>query len=205
MSSEHRQPLDAEERELARVLRALPAGEPPSSIDAKILATARDAVVSTPNVADEARPPPRRAPRFAWGLGVAASCVLAAALVYRTGGFGAESLDGVGAPTSTEAAREAAPAMAPAMAPPPAAAVEAERQTLDRIAVPAARVDPELARPVSEDGRAGAQVWIQRIRARIIRGDADGARESLEAFIARHPDEALPQDLIDFRAGHASE
>ena len=291
MSTE-RQPLDAGERELARVLRALPAGEPPSALDAKILAMARDAVMSTPSIADEARPRARRAPRFAWGLGVAASCVLAAGLVYRMGGFGTESLDGLGAPASSEAAseREPAPAMpeaiedsvrvdldpprahptpaiaapppppelepdvgrrerqqapvpavaaaaesaepfaadepamelrdlaeqssevtepeasaAPAMAPAPPspAAAEAGQHALDSVSVTGSRIDPDLAPPISEDGRAGTQVWIQRIRARIARGDVEGARQSLEAFIARHPGKVLPQDLIDFRQANA--
>jgi hypothetical protein len=287
MSTDRHQPLDADERELARVLRALPAGEPPSSLDAKILAMARDAVVTTPSVGDEARP--RRTPRFAWGLGAAASCVLAAGLVWRMGGFGGESLDAVGSaapeaaadvaaaaaqpqpappmpeaesasiaveiggpraaprttivppppppaetPTRQRAAaasaenlaaerREAlpdarasdsafapeppvadaalampAPVAAPA-APAPAAAM-AEQAELQRVVVTGSRIDADLARPVAEDGNAGAQAWIQRIRARIARGDEDGARESLEAFIAQHAGKPLPQDLIDFRA-----
>ena len=62
MSTDRHDPLDADERELARVLRALPAGEPPSALDARILAMARDAVVTTPAQKDEGQPRARRAP-----------------------------------------------------------------------------------------------------------------------------------------------
>lgn len=306
MSSDRHDPLDADERELARVLRALPAGEPPSALDARILAMARDAVVSTPAQKDEGQPRARRAPRLAWGLGVAASCVFAAGLVWRMGGFGTESFDLVGTdlreemaapaasaepmvppaaplppapdehisveigvpatpartlapppppppqseerpvPQATVASAPAAPPPAPPAPPPPpapAAAVapamvaaapaaeappDVERRreqatmptapepatdatgfahgdaaeasaTLDRISVFGARVsDVEAAAVVAEDSRAGPQTWIQRIRARIERGDAEGARQSLEGFIGRYPRKPLPQDLIDF-------
>ena len=283
MSTDRHDPLDADERELARVLRALPAGEPPSALDARILAMARDAVVTTPLQRDEARP--RRAPRFVWGLGVAASCVMAAGLVWRMGGFGSESLDLVGSELREEAAAGQAPepggqpaaplppapeehisveigasasAPRPAMAPPPPPSAEAPAQrartttnatppplaaappapapepaaapapallpepeasisassdaaeaspALERVTVYGSRMQDLAAEPsIAADGSAGAQAWIQRIRARIVRGDADGARASLEAFIARYPGKPLPQDLIDFgrSAGVAS-
>ncbi|MCZ8166192.1 hypothetical protein [Silanimonas sp.] len=112
MSTDRHDPLDADERELARVLRALPAGEPPSALDARILAMARDAVVTTPLQKDEAQPRARRAPRIAWGFGVAASCVFAAGLVWRMGGFGTESFDLVG----TELREDVAPSAANAEA-----------------------------------------------------------------------------------------
>ncbi|GAB3727949.1 hypothetical protein GCM10028794_00990 [Silanimonas algicola] len=246
MSTDRHDPLDADERELARVLRALPAGEPPSALDARILAMARDAVVTTPAQTDEGQPRARRAPRLAWGLGVAASCVLAAGLVWRMGGFGAESLDVVGTELREEMAAPAAsaePMVPPPPPPAPAAAVapamvaaapaaearpDVERRreqstmrpapepapdatgfahgdaaeapaTLDRISVSGARVsDVGTAAVVAEDSRAGPQIWIQRIRARIERGDTEGARQSLEGFIGRYPRKPLPQDLIDF-------
>lgn len=306
MSTDRHDPLDADERELARVLRALPAGEPPSALDARILAMARDAVVTTPLQEDEAQPRARRAPRIAWGLGVAASCVFAAGLVWRMGGFGTESFDLVGtelredvAPSAANAepevqpaaplppapeehisveigvpatparalappppppppppmeapAPQAAVASAPAAPPPapptppappapaaPAAAApaaapeavaepraEAERAreqatmrmapepapagrwstdasepaaALESITVFGSRVrDVQAATVVAEDSSAGPQTWIQRIRARIDRGDTEGARQSLEGLIERHPRKPLPQDLIDF-------
>lgn len=299
MSTDRHDPLDADERELARVLRALPAGEPPSALDARILAMARDAVVTAPLQKDEAQPRARRAPRIAWGLGVAASCVFAAGLVWRMGGFGTESFDLVGtelredvAPSAANAepdvqpaaplppvpeehisveigvpatrartltppppppmeapAPQAAVARAPAAPPPapaappapvappaataPAAAAEAvaepradaerareqatmrmapvpapagassadasEPATLESISVFGSRVrDVQAATVVAEDSNAGPQTWIQRIRARIERGDTEGARQSLQGFIERHPRKPLPQDLIDF-------
>jgi hypothetical protein len=68
--------LDPDERELARVLRALPSGEPPAALDARILRAAADAAASTP-----ARR--RRALGLfgggsaMWGIGTAAAAVLA--------------------------------------------------------------------------------------------------------------------------------
>ncbi|MFT3806562.1 hypothetical protein [Arenimonas sp.] len=74
------EPLDDDEREFARVVRALPAGEPPAALDARILKAASDAVASRP----------RR--RFAWlaggsaawGIGTAAAAVLAIGVAWRT-------------------------------------------------------------------------------------------------------------------------
>ena len=40
------EPLDDDEREFARVVRALPAGEPPAALDARILKAASDAVAA---------------------------------------------------------------------------------------------------------------------------------------------------------------
>ena len=69
----HREPLDEHERELARVLRALPAGEPPAALDQRILRAAADASAT-----------PRRARHrwlafggAGWGIGGAAAAVLA--------------------------------------------------------------------------------------------------------------------------------
>lgn len=297
MSANRHDPLDADERELARVLRALPAGEPPSALDARILAMARDAVVTTPALKDEAQPRMRRAPRFVWGLGVAASCVMAAGLVWRMGGFGAENFDVAGASVPSDDASAAASSMQPAppmpeaesehisveisppstaapIAPPPPP--PAERAPVEQRAVTASAASPPAANAMSaeadeplsrlrdvsveqqrresrreqasaepqfapapaapmadaamaesesradesqtldsvmvtgsrisalsiehEDGSAGPQTWLQRVRARIERGDEDGARDSLRAFVERYPSKPLPQDLIDFRA-----
>ena len=40
--------LDADERELARVVRALPGNEPSAALDLRILRAAQDAVAATP-------------------------------------------------------------------------------------------------------------------------------------------------------------
>jgi hypothetical protein len=94
-----------------------------------------------------------------------------------------------------------APAPAPAAAPGGSLADDAadESASLESITVFGSRVaGVDAATVVSEDSKAGPQTWIQRIRARIDRGDTEGARQSLEGFIERHPRKPLPQDLIDF-------
>src|SRR5688500_12118971 len=67
------EPLDAQEREFARVLRALPGGEPPAALDAAILRAAANAAASS-------RRPGARLLASAgamWGIGGAAAAVLA--------------------------------------------------------------------------------------------------------------------------------
>ncbi len=69
-------PLQDDEVDLARVLRALPAAEPSSKLDAAILGAAADAVAGTP----AARPRRRiKAERWlpTWAIGTAAAAVLA--------------------------------------------------------------------------------------------------------------------------------
>ena len=90
--------------------------------------------------------------------------------------------------------------MAPEPAPADAWSADAsEPAALESITVFGSRVaDVQAATVVAEDSSAGPQTWIQRIRARIDRGDTEGARQSLEGFIERHPRKPLPQDLIDF-------
>jgi hypothetical protein len=75
-------PPDPHELEFARVLRALPGGEPSPALDARILGAARDAL---------AEPKPRR--RYglwtatsggaAWGIGSAAAAILAVGLAWK--------------------------------------------------------------------------------------------------------------------------
>lgn len=92
-----------------------------------------------------------------------------------------------------------APAAAPSSAGLASADAAAEPAALERISVFGSRIaDGEAAAIVAEDSRAGPQAWIQRIRARIERGDTEGARQSLEGFVERYPRKPLPQDLIDF-------
>ena len=82
---DRRIPLDADEQALARVLRALPTGDPPSSLDARILSMARDAVVAAPDQPDEAAP--RRRGPWLGRFGLAATLLVAAGLVWRLGGL----------------------------------------------------------------------------------------------------------------------
>jgi Meckel syndrome type 1 protein len=73
-------PLDPQEREFQRVLRALPGGEPPPALDAAILRAAHDAL---------AKPRHRRALFAAsnaaawWGVGTAAAAILVVGIGYR--------------------------------------------------------------------------------------------------------------------------
>jgi Meckel syndrome type 1 protein len=73
-------PLDPQEREFQRVLRALPGGDPPPALDAAILRAAHDAL---------ARPRHRRALFAAsnaaawWGVGSAAAAILVVGIGYR--------------------------------------------------------------------------------------------------------------------------
>jgi hypothetical protein len=67
------EPLDEQEREFARIVRALPGGDPPAALDARILKTAANAAASS-------RRPTSRLLASAgalWGIGGAAAAVLA--------------------------------------------------------------------------------------------------------------------------------
>lgn len=73
------EPLDAQERELARILRALPGGEPPASLDAGILRAAANAAAGS-------RRPGARLLASAgsmWGIGTAAAAVLALGVAWQ--------------------------------------------------------------------------------------------------------------------------
>ena len=69
-----KQPLQDDEIALARILRALPAGEPPSRLDAAILAAATDAVAAAPGDRPRAGKPRRVLPWLpTWAIGTAAA------------------------------------------------------------------------------------------------------------------------------------
>lgn len=63
------EPLDADERLMARALRNLPSALPPAELDARILGASRRAIAMTPK--------PRSRRGWAWGLSSAAAAVLA--------------------------------------------------------------------------------------------------------------------------------
>lgn len=67
------EPLDEQEREFARIVRALPGGEPPAALDARILRAAANAAASS------RRPGARwlASTSALWGIGGAAAAVLA--------------------------------------------------------------------------------------------------------------------------------
>jgi hypothetical protein len=73
-------PLDNDEQALARIVRALPAGEPPAALDARILKAASDALATAPAK--------RRVAWLAsggslWGIGSAAAAVLAIGIAWQ--------------------------------------------------------------------------------------------------------------------------
>lgn len=101
-------PLQDDEVALARVLRALPGGEPSPHVDAAILAAARNATAASPSQAHRRRGLP------GWALGTAAAAVLA-----------------VGIGLQLQPAREALPDGVSAEAPASASATDAELQQIE--------------------------------------------------------------------------
>lgn len=109
------EPLDANERELARALRNLPVGAPPPELDARILGAARRAV--------HLAQPRKRDRRWLVGFGTAASALLAIGLFVRTHGPGQDAVYTPPAEESPAAASDNAPAAAAA----PSAAMKKEQ------------------------------------------------------------------------------
>lgn len=183
-------PLQDDEADLARVLRALPAGEPSARVDAAILAAATDAVGPRENAA----PPRRRLP--AWALGTAAAAVLAigiglqlrpplAPVLQQEAAAPAAAPAEVAAETSADASADAAAGIAPVAAPPappppPALAVEppAEPPALDQIVVSGSRL--ERADVQAEDAERTA--------------DAPESRQQREASAAAQRTGVLPEE-----------
>lgn len=131
--------LDGEEADLARVLRALPAGEPSGRVDAAILAAARDA-------ASSGRPARRSRGLPGWAIGSAAAAVLAI-------GIGLQLPTRV--PQSQPEQAPAEPVAAPA---PQARAVEKSVQDAAPAAEPVfAPPPPPPAAPAPEPARQAAR------------------------------------------------
>ena len=74
--------LDADERELARVMRALPGNEPPPALDLRILRAAQDAVTLPGKRTRRALWAANSAGSF-WGFGTAAAAVLAVGISWQ--------------------------------------------------------------------------------------------------------------------------
>ncbi|GAB2657368.1 hypothetical protein [Arenimonas aestuarii] len=126
-------PLQDDEVDLARVLRALPGGEPSPGVDAAILAAARNATAARPSHAHRRRGLPT------WALGTAAAAVLA-----------------VGIGLQLQPARDALPDGVMAEAPASAKATDAELEQIEvtgsrlkRTETEEADAAPALARPQS--------------------------------------------------------
>lgn len=132
-------PLDAEEAAMAEAMRRLPAIEPPASLDAQVLAMARNALpqsrvalaaAASPAPAPAAEvapgstsvPEARRRRRSAWfgaGFGTLAASVFAAVIGVQMGWFGG-SLPGEPASSPAADSEPAPAAMRRQAAPPPA-------------------------------------------------------------------------------------
>ncbi len=104
------EPLDEQERMLARALRNLPVGTPPPELDARILGAARRAVHLAP---------PRRNNQRRWlvGFGTAASALLAFGVLLKTHG---PARDEVYTPPAETQKTNAAPATIESLPPVPA-------------------------------------------------------------------------------------
>jgi hypothetical protein len=146
-------PLDPDVRELARILRALPGGDPPAALDARILRAAHDAVA--------AQSSPRRRALWAggstgalWGIGSAAAAILAVGIGWK---LTVPPDSNLPVPRSMPAAADSASDQAAtpveftpmperrqdAAAPPPPPAPVLKEETRRRVAMPPARPAPQ--------------------------------------------------------------
>jgi hypothetical protein len=198
------EPLNDDERELARLYGQLPKAAPDPALDAAILAASRDALVR-----------PRR--RWPVALASAASLVLVASFAWQ---LRERPIAAPPQPRVTNAepmlAKRAAPAPAPvsadelavAAAPPPAmAAKPASRprqavlaQAAREVTVTAARAAPSAAMaPAPEMAKADAapdpQARLRGIRELLARGDKPAAREELKALRKAYPGLVIPADV----------
>ncbi len=165
------EPLDASERELARALRSLPAGMPPSELDARILGAARRAV--------HLQKPQPRDRRWLIGLSTAATAVLAMGILLKMHGLGRDAV--LAPPTVSESA---APAAAPVNTPQAASAKNPESSMAADTNVPAglasgmAAVTPAQP-PHDKDGRLREE--------QSTRSDVLAAKQAPSAFPAEVP------------------
>jgi hypothetical protein len=138
------EPLTQEERELAQLIaRTGPHGEPPTTLDAKILAAAHAAVAGKPQRADK--------PRWPVAIGLAASMVLAVGIAWQlrpvqpVATASSEAPGPVAAEMMTQT--EAEPAAEPASPPPPHAdAVAQDSAVAAGIPMPAPPPPPPAAK-----------------------------------------------------------
>jgi hypothetical protein len=197
-------PLDADELELARVLRALPGGEPSAALDARILRASQDAL---------AQPSPRRRALWAsgstgalWGIGSAAAAILAVGIGWK---LTAPPDDGLAVPravpvaadsasdqeatwvefTPMPQAREDSASVAPPPPPPPA---EVKPQAPLRRAEPAIVAAPAPAAPPAAMAAAPAspEPFPEAARAKSEEFQSSGRTRDEE------PASAVAQDAV---------
>ena len=143
--------LDEQERELARVLRALPGGEPPAALDQKILRAAANAAASS------RRPRARWLASLGsiWGVGGAAAAVLALGVTWQMLDPGRTGTVQRSAPAANSSAQDSAITvdLGVANSAPAPIAATAEAAALDAQAPAAPK--PQSTRPIA--ARAAAQ------------------------------------------------
>ena len=184
------EPLDADERELARALRSLPAGSPSPELDARILGAARRAV----HVAR----PRKRKNTWLIGLGTAASALLAVGLFVKM--HGVDGTDGFPPPPDAISEQPAKTVMPHAELQaakeqmPPATANAAAAPAAERLATEReAPADLEKSKAVLSD-TAAADAGAARSEAarpqgivRVPQTPPLAARQSPNAFPAAQP------------------
>ena len=159
-------PLDEQERELARILRALPGAEPSAALDQRILRAAADAAAATPQRSL------RRSVAFggaAWGIGGAAAAVLALGVGWHLFNPAREPAIDATAPIPVEAPAEDAVtvglaeprAQAPRAEPAPAPATATATATATaKPRAPVPRRSAVAAPVVAADGPAEAPAGV---------------------------------------------
>lgn len=175
----NREPLDAQERELAEALNRLPAIEPTPALDARVLAQARDALKKPASQVRRHRP---------WwmsaGLGTAAAAVMAAGVAWQAGLFDTSFGSSVPVPrlpSRSEGSGVETPVTismdhVPAPAAPPAPAPAAAPPLAEMAPPPAPAMRQQSARPVMNESAEAAQ---QAFRATPARERAEAKAEAI--------------------------
>lgn len=172
------EPLDAQEREFARILRALPAGgaEPPPALDAAVLRAANNAAAAS-------RRPGAKLLASAgalWGIGSAAAAVLALGVVWQM--------------------KYGAPDRAPAAASAPAAQVVSDREEDEAVPVDfdayrgdaPASAPPPMAKPAEQPQAPGRVLE----RAPMAAAAPPPPPPAPEPYPADHLDEHVARDAV---------
>ncbi len=203
----NRQPLDAEERELAaRLAQLSAAGGPSPALDARILAAARAEAASPTTRATHAHRRPRAKRRWPVAAGAVATLALAVGLAWQlrpTPDSDAASdpfysvSEAPAAAASSGPSADAAEAMpVPDMAPPAAAAAASERQ--NEIAQEAAKPQASaVAAPAPEAPADAAAAGASAAAARDAQAFPETARGESRARIQSAPLEDEPPIVFD--------
>lgn len=178
-------PLDAGERELARLLADLPTAGPSPELDARVLAAARSAVQTSP----------RRRPIVWWrsiGMGAAASALLGIGLLLRMQGPGGLASTPSPATESAPAAQilPSPPVANAQSAPPPPPPPMAESTPPPKEMPPPARATEQAARAEAEGARPAA--FPEQARAERQADKALSSQAARESSPVLAPEPVLP-------------